>query len=207
MSSTNFAPAARHHAAARIALLTAALVGSAGVSFAQTVPDHKRGFEFVVSSGRLLPVGDQRDALKRGDLTQAQLSYRVLPGLALTSSLGWARSRDIVTVNSPKLDVFTYDVGAELRADRWLSAGALSFSPFAGAGGGARSYHYRSLDVDATHNLAAYASAGGDIGYRRVHLRLEARNNVSGFKPLMLNGQSGRRNDVTVMAGFRITAH
>jgi hypothetical protein len=164
-------------------------------------------FEFVVSSGALLPTGDQRDALKRAKMTIAQLSYAVRPYLAVTTSMGWARSRDIAVVDAPKLDVFTYDVGAELRADRWLSGKALTFTPFAGAGAGGRSYNYRSLEVDATHNLAAYGSAGAELGYRRIRFRVEARDYVTGFKPLTGNGVSENRNDVSVMAGFRITAH
>lgn len=164
-------------------------------------------FEFVVSDGALLPTGDQRDALKNARMNLAQLSFAVRPYLAVTTSAGWARSRDIATTGAPKLDVFTYDVGAELRANRWLSGKALTFTPFAGAGAGGRSYNYRSLDVDATHNLAAYGSAGGELGYRRIRFRLEARDYVTGFKPMMANGASGRRNDVSVMAGFRITAH
>ena len=182
------------------------LSGSADTARAQAVAAHATvlsRFEFIVSSGALLPTGDQRDALKRANMTIAQLSYAVRPYLAVTSSVGWARSRDIATVGAPKLDIFTYDVGA----DRWLSGRALTFTPFAGAGAGGRSYNYRSLDVDATNNLAAYGSAGGELGYRRIRFRVEARDHVTAFKPLTANGAAGRRNDVSVMAGLRITAH
>jgi hypothetical protein len=180
----------------------------AGDAGAQTAPDRsvaRSRFEFVVSSGALLPTGDQRDALKTAKMTIAQVSYAVRPYLAVTSSLGWARSRDIATIDAPRLDVFTYDVGAELRADRWLSGRRLTFTPFAGVGAGGRSYDYRTLDVDATHNLAAFGSAGGELGYRRIRFRIEARDYVTGFKPLAANAASGRRNDVSLMAGFRIT--
>ena len=197
-------------AIAPFALMAVVLAGSAETGFAQAVAEHSSvlsRFEFVVSSGALLPTGDQRGALKRANMTIAQLSYAVRPYLAVTTSAGWARSRDIATVAAPKLDIFTYDVGAELRADRWLSGRALTFTPFAGAGAGGRSYNYRSLDVDATHNLAAYGSAGGELGYRRIRFRVEARDYLTGFKPLTANGATGRRNDVSVMAGFRITAH
>ena len=190
--------------------LAAALAASADSSFAQGAaaePAHRSRFEFVVSSGGLLPTGDQRDALKRANMTLAQASFAVRSYFAVTTSAGWARSRDIATTGAPKLDVFTYDVGAELRADRWLSGGALTFTPFAGGGAGGRSYNYRSLEVDATHNLAAYGSAGGELGYRRIRFRVEARDYVSGFKPLTGNAAAARRNDVSVMAGFRITAH
>ena len=204
--TTRFASAS----VAPLALAAAFLAATAGTANAQSATEHQSAlsrFEFVVSSGALLPTGDQRDALKSAKMTLAQLSYAVRPYLAVTTSMGWARSRDIATTGAPKLDVFTYDVGAELRADRWVSAKALTFTPFAGAGAGGRSYNYRSLDVDATHNLAAYGSAGGELGYRRIRFRVEARDYVTGFKPLTGNGTAERRNDVSVMAGFRITAH
>jgi len=195
---------------APVALAAALLVATAGAAGAQTSttsPSVLSRFEFIVSSGALLPTGDQRSAIKRANMTIAQLSYAVRPYLAVTTSAGWARSRDIATEGAPKLDVFTYDVGAELRADRWLSDGRLTFTPFAGAGAGGRSYNYRSLDVDATNNLAAYGSAGGELGYRRIRFRVEARDFVTGFKPLTAIGATARRNDVSVMAGFRITTH
>lgn len=199
-----------HGTLPHLALAAALIAGSAGIAHAQESAAHPSTlsrFEFVVSSGALLPTGDQRDALKSAKMMIAQLSYAVRPYLAVTTSMGWARSRDVATAGTPKLDVFTYDVGAELRADRWLSGKALTFTPFAGAGAGGRSYDYRSLDVAATHNLAAYGSAGGELGYRRIRFRVEARDYMTGFKPLMASGESGHRNDVSVMAGFRITAH
>jgi hypothetical protein len=80
----------------------------------------------------------------------------------------------------------------------------MSFTPFAGIGAGGRSYNYRKLDVDATHNLAAYGSVGGELGIRRLRVRLEARDYVTGFKPLSGVGTARTGNDVVVMAGFRI---
>ena len=115
---------------------------------------------------------------------------------------GWARSRDVATAGDPKLDVFTYDVGAELRVPSWKKG----FAPFAGAGLGGRSYNYRKLDVDATHNVSAYASAGGELGVRRVRVRIEARDYVSGFKPLSGEGAARTGNDVVVMAGLRLVS-
>ena len=192
---------------APVAVATALLVLASGSACAQGAaerPSVRSRFEFIVSDGALLPTGDQRDALKHARMNLAQVSYAVRPYLAVTTSMGWARTRDIATVDAPKLDVFTYDVGAELRADHWLSGHALTFTPFAGGGAGGRSYNYRSLDVDATHNLAAYGSAGGELGYRRIRFRVEARDYVTGFAPLTANGATVRRNDVSLMGGFRI---
>jgi hypothetical protein len=194
-------------------LLIAAAVGctlvatnglSAQVAETQGAPERKPRWEFLVPAGTVVPTGAQRDVIKRGNLTAAQLSYVVRPALAVTATLGWARSRDLAAVGEPKLDLFTYDVGAEARAPGWIGGGAITVSPFAGVGAGARSYNHRSLDVDATHNLAAYGSAGAELGIRRVRLRLEVRDYVTGFRPLDGVGAARTGNDVVVMAGLRL---
>ena len=175
---------------------------------AQTIPEQTRAWEFLVPTGTVLPTGVQRAAVKRGNLTAAQLSYVARPAFAVTATLGWARSRDIASPGDPKLDVFAYDLGAELRAPRWRPGDAVTFMPFVGVGAGGRSYDYRSLDVGATHNVAAYGAVGGELGVRRLRLRLEARDYVTGFKPLGGAGTArartaAARNDVVVMAGLR----
>jgi hypothetical protein len=197
-------------------LLAAAALGStlAGVTplAAQTAdstaaPRRSARWELLVPAGRIVPTGAQRGAIKRGNLSAVQLAYVPRPALAFTATVGWARSRDLAAANDPKLDVFTYDVGAEVRAPRWGAGTSATFMPFAGLGAGVRSYNYRSLDVDATHNPAAYAAAGAELGVRRVRVRVEARDYVTGFKPLAGGGTADTRNDVVVMAGLRLTRH
>ena len=180
--------------------------GAAPAVRAQAGSDSASGFQFVVSSGALVPTGVQGDAIARGELTTAQLSYLVRSNVAVTTSLGWTRSRDIVAAAQPTLDVLTYDVGTELRAPSWTDGDRWSFMPFVGAGAGGRSYSYRSQSTESTHNLAGYASVGGEVGYARVRLRLEARDYVTGFKALGGVGASGTRNDVALVVGLRITA-
>jgi hypothetical protein len=179
---------------------------SAQVTESPATPERKSHWELLVPSGTVVPTGAQRGAIKRGNLTAVQLSYVARPALAITSTVGWARSRDIATAGDPKLDVFTYDVGAEVRAPGWMSGKTVSFTPFAGAGAGGRSYNYRKLDVDATHNVSAYAGVGGELGIRRIRLRLEARDYVTGFKPLSGEGAARTGNDVVVMAGLRFVS-
>jgi len=169
----------------------------------QTAPQHKPGWELLVSSGVVVPTGAQRTRVAQGKLTAAQVSYVVRPALAVTASLGWARTRDIATVNEPKVDVFTYDLGAELRAPRLIGGNAISFSPFAGVGAGGRSYNYRSLSAPATYNVAGYGSVGGELGVGRIRLRLEARDYLAGFKPLAGEGAGRSGNDVVLMGGLR----
>jgi hypothetical protein len=171
-----------------------------------STPKARSRWEFLVNSGTLVPTGAEHAAIKRGSLTASQLTYVARPSLAITSTIGWARSRDIAVVGDPKLDVFTYDVGAELRAPRSITGETVTFAPFAGAGAGGRSYDYRKLDIDATHNLAAYASVGGELGIRRVRVRLEARDYVTGFKPLNGQGVARAGNDVVLMVGVRFAS-
>jgi hypothetical protein len=188
-----------------LALTAGVLAASSVPAAAQDAPAARPHFEYIINTGTLVPTGAQGDALGRGKLTAAQLSYVVTPAVAVTGSFGWARSRDIADAEDPRLDVFTYDVGAELRADRWLSAGIVSLSPFAGAGAGGRSYNYRNRDVDAAHDLGVYGSAGGEIGIgSRVELRLEARDFVSRFEGVDGAAVAATRNDVSFMFGMRV---
>ena len=192
--------------------LTAAVLGSLLVTApslsaqdaeAQRAGAKQTGWELLVTSGAVIPTGAQREAIKQGKLTAAQVSYVIRPSLAVTTTVGWARTRDIATVGDPRLNVFTYDVGAEVRAPRWIAGKSVSLSSFAGAGVGGRSYDYRGLHADATHNAGVYGSVGGELGVRRVRLRVEARDYLTGFAPLNGEGPTRTGNDVVVMAGLR----
>jgi len=183
---------------------TLVVANGLGAQVADTKADTSPRWSLTVPGGTIVPTGAQRHAIKRGDVTAIQLAYAPQAALAITSTFGWARSRDIATAGDPKLDVFTYDVGVEARASRWLQGNGMAFTPFAGAGAGGRSYNYRKLDVDATHNVGGYVSAGGDLRIRRVGLRLEARDYVTGFKPLQGSGAARTGNDVVVLAGVHL---
>ncbi|MEP6622023.1 MAG: hypothetical protein ABJE47_22060 [bacterium] len=196
-------------------LFTAAALGcivlttsaSAQTSDSAAAPVHAArtsGWEFLMTSGAVVPTGAQRNAITSGQMSAAQLTYVVRPSIAITATTGWARTKDIASAGDPKLDIFTYDLGAEIRGTRWNDGGKLTFRPFTGVGAGARSYNYRNLNVDATHNVAAYGSMGGDLGIRRVQLRLEARDYVTGFKPLAGVGTADTRNDFVMMVGLRL---
>jgi hypothetical protein len=186
----------------RIVLTTVALLlASQGVARAQTSESHV--WEVRVSGGAFIPTGDQRNALKGSQVTAIQVSRVMHSSLALTGTFAWARSRDLASTDRPKLDVFTSDLGFEVRPSRWFAGSAVTFDAFAGLGAGARSYNYRKLDVSATHNLAGYGAIGGELGMGRVGLRLEVRDYVTGFKPLVGSGISHTRNDVVYTVALR----
>ena len=182
-----------------------ALLGAAHTAGAQEPVRARNGWEVLFSTGALVPTGVQRNVLKDAALSTAQVSYVVRSRYAITTMAGWARSRDLASVGDPKLDVFTFDVGAEARAPRVIADSAMTLTPFAGLGVGSRSYDYRSLDVAATHNVAGYAAVGGELGRGRLRLRLEVRDYVGGFKPLAGSGASATRNDVVALLGLRFT--
>jgi len=185
--------------------LAAAVFALSALSTAATaqnaVISHSSGFELRPYVGAYIPTGDQRDLLKDAVLVGGQASYRITPNVAVTGTLGWSPSKDRITPGDQKLDVWQYDLGAELRAPSWVSAGALDFTPFVGLGAGARTYDYRDLDVDAKTNFAGYGVLGGELGFGRIGWRLEARDYVSQFKPFD-GGDSKTRNDVTVTTGL-----
>lgn len=190
---------------ARAALAAAAgfLVIGSGSAHAQSAPPRAPRWELRVTGGAFAPTGTQRNVLKDAQVTAAQLSWVPRPSLAITGTFGWARSRDLTSFESPKLDVFTSDLGVEARSAPVAAGRSMTFTPFVGIGAGARSYNYRSLDVDATNNLAAYGSVGGEIGVRRLGVRLEARDYVTGFKPLVGGGKSDARNDVMILVAVQ----
>lgn len=160
-------------------------------------------FEIRPYVGAYLPTGDQRDLLKDAVFAGAQASYRVIPALAITATLGWSPTEERLGTRQ-KLDIFQYDLGAELRGAGWVERESWNFTPFVGLGVGGRTYDYRDLDVDAKTNVAGYGALGGEFGFGRLGLRIEGRDYLSRFKPLTGTGDTDTRNDVSVAAGLTI---
>ena len=192
---------ARFAAAAVFALSSALAANSANAQDQARVGSN--GFEIRPYAGAYIPTGDQRDLLKDAVIVGGQASYRILPQLALTGTVGWAPSKDRITPGDQKLDLWQYDIGAELRAPSWFTSGPMDFTPFVGLGAGGRTYNYRDLDVDSKTNVAGYGVLGGELGFGRIGWRVEARDYVSQFKPFT-GGDSKTRNDVTVATGVTL---
>lgn len=186
-----------------VAFVLASLTFTAGRAAAQSVVATKPGFELIVPSGTVVPTGAQEDDVKRARLTAVQLSYGLRPELVLTSTIGWARTTPLGLGPEAKLDLFTYDGGIEYRLPRRASDRRINFKPFTGVGIGARTHSYRHVDLASTHNLATYASVGGELGLSKVRVRLEVRDYLTWVSPLGTVGTT-RRNDVAVLAGLRL---
>lgn len=187
---------------ATLALLLSLLAVAAPVraqSSAATTP----GVELLVPSGTMVPTGAQEGDLKRANLTAVQLSYGLRPDLVITSTLGWARVTPRHLGSEARLNQFTYDAGVEYRLPRRTADRRVNFKPFTGAGLGARTHSYRHVEFATTHQLAAYASVGGELGLARVRVRLEVRDYLTWVTPPGAVS-TARRNDVAVLAGLRL---
>ena len=172
---------------------------------AQAQDQRVGAFEIRPYVGAYIPTGDQRDLLEDAVLVGAQGSWRVNSMFAVTGTFGWVPSKDRVQAGDETLDLYQYDVGAEVRAPAWYQAASWNFTPFAALGIGGRTYDYRDLDdVDAKTNVAGYGALGGEFGFGRLGLRVEARDYVSRFEPLTGDGDAKTRNDVTVAAGLTL---
>src|SRR5437763_17163789 len=109
----------------------AGLLATSGAARAQAVTT---GFELRPFVGAYIPTGDQRDLLKDAVLVGGQLTWHVIPAVAVSGTFGWSPSKDRVTAGDQTLDIYQYDVGAELRAASLYDAGLWNFTPFVGLG-------------------------------------------------------------------------
>jgi hypothetical protein len=184
-------------------LVLAGLLTTSGAAHGQASVPTTPGFELLVPSGTMVPIGAHEDDVRRAKLTAVQLSYGLRPALVLTSTVGWARATPVGLGPDAKLDLFTYDAGVEYRLPRRSADRRVNFKPFTGAGIGARTRNFRHVDVATTHNLATYASVGGELGLSRVRVRLEMRDYLTWVTRFDSAGTT-RRNDVAVLAGLRL---
>lgn len=186
-----------------VVLALATLLTTGRPADAQSSVATRPGFELLVPLGTVVSTGAQENDVKNAKLTAVQLSYGLRPDLVLTSTVGWARTTPLGLGPEAKLDLFTYDAGVEYRLARRSPDRGINFKPFTGVGIGARTHSYRHVDVATTHNLATYASVGGELGLLRVLVRLEVRDYLTWVTPLGASDAT-RRNDVAVLAGLRL---
>jgi hypothetical protein len=186
-----------------VVLALATVLTAVWPAHAQSSVATKPGFGLLVSSGTVVPTGAQEHDVKNARLTAVQLSYGLRPDLVLTSTVGWARMTPLGFGPEAKLDLFTYDAGVEYRLACRSPDRGINFKPFTGVGIGARTHRYRHVDVATTHDLATYASAGGELGLLRVRVRLEVRDYLTWVTPPGASDPK-RRNDVAVLAGLRL---
>jgi hypothetical protein len=184
--------------------VAASAVLAQGVGTSSAPANGGQKFDLRPLVGAYLPTGDQRDLLKDAVLVGGQVSYHIIPQLAVTGTFAWSPSKDKLTANTPKLNLYQYDVGVEARGAGWVQHASWDFTPFVGIGVGGRTYDYSDLDVDSRTNFDGYGALGGDFGFGRLGVRIEARDYLSQFKPLTGSGDSKTRNDIALAAGLTV---
>jgi hypothetical protein len=156
--------------------------------------------------GALVGTGDQHDALKSAVLVGGQASYAFHPNFAVVGTFGWSPSQDKLSPQQPKLDLYQYDLGIEGRLNDLTEGSWIATRPYAVVGGGARTYSLRNVpNADSQTNPLGYGALGVDLDQAggKYGLRLEARDNVTGFKGLrgeFLDRKT--RNDIQLSAGL-----
>ena len=156
--------------------------------------------------GALIGTGDQGDALKTAVLVGGQASYAFHPNFAAVGSFGWSPSQDKLSALQPKLDLYQYDLGIEGRLNDLTSNSPFITRPYATLGAGARTYNLRNVpNTSAQTNALGYGAVGLDLNHEsgKFGLRLEARDNVTGFKGFRGElADRKTRNDVQLSAGL-----
>jgi hypothetical protein len=164
-------------------------------------------FELRPVVGAIIGTGDQADALKSAVLVGAQASYSFNPHWAVVGTFGWSPSQDKVDAGQPNLDLYQYDLGIEGRLNNLTEGSAWATRPYAALGGGGRTYSLRGVANSSSQtNGLGYGAIGLDLfpSDGRFGLRLEARDNVTGFTGFRGELASKTRNDIQLSAGFTI---
>jgi outer membrane protein with beta-barrel domain len=201
------APAALRPATLRAGLTLAVVVAlAAAAARAQAQSPSQNAFQVRPLVGALIATGDQRDVLKNAVLVGAQASYTLNSNFGLVGSFGWSPSEDKTSASRPKVDLYQYDLGVEGRLSDLTSGSAVATRPYAILGGGARTYDLRNVaGASAQTNPLGYGAVGLDLNQANgpIGLRLEARDNITGFKGLRGElADRKARNDLQFVAGL-----
>ena len=156
--------------------------------------------------GAIVGTGDQADALKSAVLVGGQASYAFHSNFSLIGSFAWSPSQDKLSPARPDLDLYQYDLGIEGRLNNLTEGTSIVTRPYAILGGGGRTYSLRNVvNADAQTNPLGYGAIGLDVNHvgNKVGLRLEARDNVTGFKGFRGElADRKTRNDLQLSAGI-----
>jgi hypothetical protein len=156
--------------------------------------------------GALIGTGDMNDALKSAVLVGGQASYAFHQNFAVVGTFGWSPSEDKLSLGQPKVDLYQYDLGIEGRLNDLTEGAAIATRPYAAIGGGGRTYSLRNVpNADAQTNALGYGAVGVDLDRPggKYGVRLEARDNVTGFKGFRGEFPDRKaRNDVQFTAGL-----
>lgn len=186
------------------ALAIAAALAVASAAPAQTRFAPKAGPEIRPLVGAFVPTGSQADNFKTAVLAGGQLAFEMSDYFHIVGEFSWAPSKEKFNVLATHTaDIYQYDAGVEFNLlqhvnDEWY------FRPFAGLGGGARTYSYNWNVPNKTQGLG-YATLGTEFQRGIYAIRFEARDNMSRFEIPATGATPGKRmtvNDLHFSVGL-----
>lgn len=183
--------------------LSATLFGASLVPSAAAQSITESRLEVRPFIGAFIPTGSQRDMLDNAVTVGFQGAYAVMSYLSIVGTFSVTPSSDTRAALDDDLDVFSYDIGAELQKSFIMTSTGMTLSPFIGLGAGGRTYDYRDRVTHAESNIAAYGAVGAQLRMGSIGLRLEARDYVSSFTGL--TGEMTRRetrNDLAILSAL-----
>jgi hypothetical protein len=180
-------------------LVAAALCAAFSTAAAQQM-EHMR-FELRPFASWYVPAGAQGDDFKSAPMYGLQAGIELSNSFHVLASGSWMDGKTkIPAFTTDQVTMWQYDLGVEVNALHEMPAAWL-FRPFAGAGGGARSYNYDQLGISTSTCSMGYVALGTEFQKSAVALRLESRGFVSCFKQ-PYTGESLNRSDVTFSFGL-----
>lgn len=181
----------------RTMLATAALFAGATAVYAQEPGAKVEVRPFV---GASIPTGAQRDLFNDAPIFGVQGAVQVKPTLHLVGTFGWVPGQNEYVAARDNVNVFAYDVGVELSMVRPLG-GNWQFRPYAGIGGGGRTYAYEADQLADKTCVAGYGALGSEFQIGRTALRVEARDDLYCFRSPVAGVDSETRNEIRLTAG------
>ena len=187
-------------------LVSAALLGTVAASDAAAQSIRAGRLEVRPLVGAYLPTGDHGEILSEAITIGVQGGYAITEHVSFVATFGFTGSGDKRIPLDDNLDLFSYDIGAELTRSFPVGDGGMTLSPFVGVGAGGRTYDYRDLTTDSESNFAGYASIGGQLRMKTIGVRLEARDYVSSFKGLTGEmTERTARNDISIFTALSLS--
>lgn len=183
--------------------LSATLFGPSLVPSAAAQSVSESRLEVRPFIGAFIPTGTQRDMLDNAITVGAQGAFALTSYLSIVGTFSVTPSSDTRLSLDDDLDVFSYDIGAELQKSFIVTGTGVTLSPFIGLGAGGRTYDYRDRDTHAESNVAGYGALGAQLRMGSIGFRLEARDYVSSFTGLtgeMTDRET--RNDVAILSAI-----
>jgi hypothetical protein len=190
-------------------IVTAALAASAVSPLAAQLPA-ERLLEVRPFAGALIPVRAHRDAFLTAPMAGLQAAVEVRPTFHVLATFAWSAAQDKFGLAQNNVNVYSYNVGAELGLVRQLvfgRPGDWELRPFVGAGVGARSYQYRAFGMSDRTCFAGYGALGTELQHGNIALRFEGRGNAFCFRSPLPGVESQTRGDVGLSLGMAWHIH